>query len=336
MNFILKIVNMLFSTKISIWHMCCLFGNIMKMNSPTSVKPGIYDFTDYRLYLKALFEYEKSQGLFSYSIFAERAGFLSRSYLRTVISGKRNLTEPAMAKVIVGFNLNMTEAEAFRALVRANQAQTFKEKNYHWENFLKLQPCKSQKQIVDGYEYLSKMINPLLIVLLKQNHIKKDTAHLMKLTGLPKTEITSALDSLEKLGAIVKSDTDQYEATQFSFTTPGDVSNYAVQKYHATALDQAKEKLHLSPKEREFQSLTMALSEDEFKFLKKKIKNFMDEVEAMFSGPRPKSEKAYVINLNLVPTTSEFIRKDEKSASQNTDVSIFASKNEAQMKEKLL
>lgn len=309
----------------------------MKTNVLNPSKPAIYEFTDYRLYLKALFEFEKAQSEFSYSIFAERAGFLSRSYLRTVITGKRNLTEPAMAKVVVGFNINITEAEAFRTLVRANQAQTFKERNYHWENFLKLQPKKTQKQIVDGYEYLSKMINPLLIVLLKQKHIQKDITNLMKLTNMSKADLVDSIEALEKIGAVIKIDDGQYEATQFSFSTPDEVSNLAVQKYHANVLDQAKERLNLPPQQREFQSLMMALSEDEFKFLKKKIKNFMDEVEGLFSGPRPKSEKAYVINMNLVPMTSEFIRKDEKSASQKTEVSIIASKAEAQLlKEKLL
>src|SRR4051812_14946020 len=105
-----------------------------------NVKPSIFEFVDYRAFLKAMIDFEKSRGEFSYSIFAERAGFQSRSYLRTVITGKRNLTADATSKVIVGFALNLKEGEAFRALVYFNQASKFDERHHYWELFLNYRP----------------------------------------------------------------------------------------------------------------------------------------------------------------------------------------------------
>ncbi|MCK6598996.1 MAG: TIGR02147 family protein [Bdellovibrionaceae bacterium] len=283
-----------------------------------NVKPIIYEYTDYRLYLKALYEFEKTHGDFSYSTFAQRAGFQARSYLRTVITGKRNLTANAIEKVIVGFNLELSEGEAFRALVRFNQCQKFSEKHHYWDQFLKQRPKKSKSVVVDEYYYLARMAYPILLVILKQNHIKNTMEELSRLTGLSKSELQDGLQTLEKIGAVVKTGTESYSASLNNFKTHDEVPNVAVQKFHSNILEKAIEGLNLPTAKREYQSLIMALSEEEFLYLKKRVKNFMDEIEELFSGQRQKSEKVYSININLLPISPDFIREQKNQASQKS------------------
>lgn len=283
-----------------------------------NVKPIIYEFTDYRLYLKSLYDFEKEQGDFSYSVFAERAGFQARSYLRTVITGKRNLTANAIEKIIIGFNLELSEGEAFRALVKFNQCQKFAEKHHYWEQFLKQRPKKNNSVTADEYYYLARMAYPILLVILKQNHIKNNTEELARLTGLSKTDVQEGLQTLEKIGAVVKTGAETYAAALNNFKTHDEVPNVAVQKFHSNILEKAIEGLNLPPAKREYQSLMMALSEEEFLYLKKRVKNFMDEIEELFSGQRPKSEKVYSININLLPISPDFIREQKNQASQKS------------------
>jgi uncharacterized protein (TIGR02147 family) len=290
------------------------------LNSNSTLnRPLVFDFTDYRLYIKTLFEYEKSVGEFSYAVFAMRAGFQARSYLRTVITGKRNLSTAAIDKVIVGFNLSLNESEAFRCLVYFNQSQTFTERTRYWERFLKLRPKKASSIIVDEYNYLARMAYPILLVIMKQAHVLQTPEELARLTNLSVSEVREGLETLVKIGALVKTDENKYAALQNNFQTQDDMPNVAVQKFHSNILEKAKESLSLPTSKREFQSLMLALSESEFQYLKKRLKNFCDEIENLYCGPRPLSERVYSINLNLVPISPDFIRPSQRAASQKSE-----------------
>lgn len=283
-----------------------------------NVKPQIFDFLDYRAFLKAMIDFEKAHTDFSYSIFAERAGFQSRAYLRTVVTGKRNLSSEAINKVIVGFGMNLIDGDAFRALVKFNQATKFAEKHHYWELFLKQRPKNKKSLTVDAYNFLAKMSYPILLVLMQQNHIAKNKSELARLTNLNLNEVTEGLKTLIELGAVIEISPEQYQATPHNLKTTDDVPNIAIQKFHDNMLNKAKETLNLDPTLREFQSLMMALNQDEFDYLRKRVRSLIEEVEEKFSGSRPKSEKVYSLNINLIPITSDFIR-DEESASQKLE-----------------
>jgi uncharacterized protein (TIGR02147 family) len=284
----------------------------------SNLRPSIYDYTDYRLFLKSSYEYEKSNGDFSYSVFAERAGFQSRSYLRTVITGKRNLTANAIAKIIFGFKLDLREGEAFRALVHFNQCQKFEEKHHYWELFLKQRPKKNNFLCADEYHYLARMAYPIMLVILKQKNIVNDVNELSRLTNLSISEVEEGLKTLVKINALTKTEAGEYQTHDYVLRTKDDVANVAVQKFHANILEKAKQALDLPTSKREFQSLMLALSESEFAQLKQRLKDFMDDVEEHFSGSKEKSEKVYSVHLNLVPITPDFIRNEKSNTSQKS------------------
>lgn len=81
-------------------------------------RPKIFDYHDYRIFLKDFFDYSKEKnGKFSFRFFAQRAGFNSGSILKLVIDGKKNLTNESINKISNGFKLKKREYEFFEKLV---------------------------------------------------------------------------------------------------------------------------------------------------------------------------------------------------------------------------
>jgi uncharacterized protein (TIGR02147 family) len=287
------------------------------MENIESTKPNIFEYTDYRAYLKAAYDFEKQRSNFSYAQFAERAGLKARSFLRTVITGKRNLTADALSKFVVGLALDYEEGEAFKALVHFNQAADFKSRQHYWESFLKLRPKNQKRQrVADEYLYLARMAYPILLVLLRQNHVDKSTEALAKMSGLKIHEVEEGLKTLLQLGALKEAHSGEMIVTSEGFVTSNDTPSIARQTFHINMLEKAKHCVQLDPSEREFQSMMVPLNKEELLYLKQRIRAVVAEVDEKFGGKRPNSEKIYSLNINLIPITPDFIREEKKSVSQ--------------------
>lgn len=86
--------------------------------------PSIFGYEDFRRFLKDRFAAEKrANPAFSYGVLAQRAGIPSRSHLKLVINGKRNLTPDYLKRYAKGFRLAPEEMECLHHLVEWNQAR---------------------------------------------------------------------------------------------------------------------------------------------------------------------------------------------------------------------
>src|SRR3954468_7248338 len=90
----------------------------------------VYDFLDYRAYLRAHYEAAKrTQRSFSFRSFAKLAGLRSPNFLKLVIEGERNLGADSVPRFSVALGLEASEAEFFSDLVAFNQATSLADKN---------------------------------------------------------------------------------------------------------------------------------------------------------------------------------------------------------------
>ena len=106
--------------------------------------PLISEYTDYRKYLKDMYEYRKrneSTGMraYSYSHFSAAADIKSPNYLKLIIEGKRNLSDDMIGRFARALRLEKQRAEEFKALVLYGQADEPVERNKYLK-MLKL--CK--------------------------------------------------------------------------------------------------------------------------------------------------------------------------------------------------
>jgi len=93
---------------------------------------SIYDYTDYRRFLKDQFlEKKKTNPLFSYRSFNRVAGITSSAFLKQVLDGKRNLGNRGIQMVARGFCLTEAETRHFEYLVKFNQSETEAERDLY-------------------------------------------------------------------------------------------------------------------------------------------------------------------------------------------------------------
>lgn len=86
---------------------------------------SIWDFADYRTYLKQAFAAAKAQGTpVSNRWLARQLGLKSFSFITMMLQGKRNLTRANREKLARLLGLSGEEGDYFAALVEFNQART--------------------------------------------------------------------------------------------------------------------------------------------------------------------------------------------------------------------
>lgn len=81
-------------------------------------KPSVYQYVDYRAFLKDRFLWQQSQdSSFSQRKLARTAGFANPGFFNEVIQGRRKLSAAAVERMASGLGLETNEAEFLRVLV---------------------------------------------------------------------------------------------------------------------------------------------------------------------------------------------------------------------------
>jgi uncharacterized protein (TIGR02147 family) len=96
----------------------------MEAGPKIPVRPNVYQYDDFRAYLKAAFEGLKAEdSSWSYRKFAREAGISNPGYLLDVIIGKRTLSRNQALKMAPIFGLNEAETEFLLLLAEFGQAK---------------------------------------------------------------------------------------------------------------------------------------------------------------------------------------------------------------------
>ena len=108
--------------------------------------PRIYDYFNYRNFLQDFYLEKKSiDSRFSFQSFADRCGFKSKSFIKLVMDGKKNLTDESVQRLNMVLKLGEKAFSYFSLLVKFNQSRTLKERNKFFaklDSFNKRNPAK--------------------------------------------------------------------------------------------------------------------------------------------------------------------------------------------------
>src|SRR5262245_22843026 len=113
------------------------FGAMPLSSQEMTEDVPLFQYFDYRDFLRDRYRVLKARRRFSYRLFARRAGFRSSNIFKLVMEGRRNLTEKSSRMFAKGLRLNRSEGEYFRELVLFNQAATHEEKNERYRQLLR-------------------------------------------------------------------------------------------------------------------------------------------------------------------------------------------------------
>lgn len=272
-------------------------------------KLNIYEYDNYRTYLKNLYQSLKEQkSHFSFRYFSRMAGFRSPNFLKLVMEGKRNLTAQSIDKFAFALKLNKEETSFFRNLVLLNQASTVEEKKFYAEQLIrtrlyrKIYPLKQAQ-----YDYYTNWYYIPIRELVGVEGFKEDPNWIARKLAPPitATDAEKALKKLEQLGLIKRNEEGKLVQTERFVSTGDEVASASVSQWHKEMIQKGAEAIDRFPAmERDISSVTLGLSEQSAGQVKELIQRFRKELMTI-SKQDQKAEGVYQINFQLFPLTKK-------------------------------
>jgi uncharacterized protein (TIGR02147 family) len=272
----------------------------------------IFDFTDYRAYLKAYFidrkERDKS---FSHRWLARRLELATSNFIMLVMQGKRNLTSGLCLAISEVFKHTKKEAEYFENIVGFNQAKTGKEKDLYFSRMMAFRKNLKVDKIAEWqYEYYSNWHHPVIRELVASPHFSGDPAALAKmlLPSITPQQVKHSIELLAKLGMIERRG-KKYHQTSPLLTTGPEVNSLAVANFHRNMGRLAIEALDRVPREeRNISSSTIFITGETFDTIRKRIEEFRKELLGLADAGQ-QGERVYQMNFQLFPVSKPIRNK---------------------------
>lgn len=278
--------------------------------------PSIYDFLDYRQFLRAWYEAEKNRlPAFSYRYFARKAGFSSPNFLKLVIDGDRNLSPESVDRFATALKFTQDEERFFRDLVAYNQARNLSEKNLLFDRVIASKRFQEWRKLDSSLlEYLRHWYYPAIreLAALPDFQARPDWIRKRLVADLEPAEIEKALSVLEELGLLVRDARGELTRSDQTVSTGPRVlgeARIAARALIREMLERASESMETVPAEwRELGSVTVAIRASTVAELKERIVLFRRELlERCDQDEAP--EEVYQFNVQLFPLTAR--RKEE-------------------------
>jgi len=266
----------------------------------------LWDYEDYHTYLHDWIELRKSQtSTMSYRWLADKCGFSSRSFLRRIALGEKNLSLVAAHRLSKAMNHDPAEAEYFATLVALGNARTPKDREHHRQRLGQL-PRPRQGRILSAGEF--ELFRDWYIVPLRELvtafPFAEDWHRLGQQLDPPISgeQAREAVQLLLELG-LLRKDGDVYQQVESNLSTPTRAASRLVRQYQQKTLELAGQSLTRHDRElRHISTLTVGLDEDGFQVVRERIRNFRRELIALASEI-PRSDRVYQVNLQLFPLT---------------------------------
>ncbi|MET0282891.1 MAG: TIGR02147 family protein [Polyangiales bacterium] len=270
--------------------------------------PDVFDFDDYRAFLRAHYAHKKASGRgFSLRVFSRLAGLTSSNYLKLVMDGDRNLGAEAAERFASACGLEASRASYFVELVALQQAKTQPERERAYEHLRSHRRFRQAHPLDDEYAaYHAHWYVPAVRELAARKDFEADpkwiAARLMP--AITSRQATRALKVLRELGLLVE-DKGKLRQAHALVKTPDKPLSHHVVRFHRVMMERAAEALDLVPREqREIASLTLCLSDRQLRALKAELAQLRGELLRKY-GAEADAKRVVQLNLHMFPLSIE-------------------------------
>jgi uncharacterized protein (TIGR02147 family) len=265
---------------------------------------SIFDYTDYRKFLKDCYEQRKAQHPeFTYRHLAAKAGFQSPGFFTQVLQAKSDLSSRLIPSIAEAFGLKPMEFRYFELMVRYNQADTHEEKKSFFERMIRYKKGNVRTINPDEYEFYDKWYYSAIRAALHYYRFDGDCRKLARMVApaITPAEAKKAVAVLERLGLIQKNDTGVYELTQTHITTGLSTDSIVINNFVINTLEIAKDAFYRFPKDsRSFSALTLSVSAGGYEQIKRRADAFRQEIIDLVKADTD-IDRAYQVNIQIFP-----------------------------------
>ncbi len=266
---------------------------------------NIFEYIDYRKFLDDTIRQKliSRRGL-SLRALAKRAGFSSPGYCKMLIQNKRNLSVHSARRLAAALGLTNMSAEYFEHLVEFNQAKSFTNRKLSLATMHSIIQNLKTSHTSQIFAVEQTWYN-LAILELGSCHnftLTPETVY-GALQGVVNLEqIKSSFLFLIDHGFLQKKRKNYFVIQNSTLKTADEVMSVYVQEIHKQTTQLARQALKLPLEQREFQCITLALSQERFRHLKKRIKEICHEIATHYSYDKLATD-VYHINMQAYPIT---------------------------------
>ena len=285
---------------------------------PKPASVNVFEYLDYRAYLRAYYTAEKQRrAAFSHRFFSRQAGLRSPNFLKLVMDGERNLGPETVPKFAKALGLVGEAAAFFTDLVTFTQAESVADKNRAFERISASRRFRSARRIEgDLFKYLSHWYNPAVRELAAREDFQENPKWIA--TQLrPKistAEAGAALDLLLSLGLLVRDQqSGKIARGEPTLTTEHQtVRSLAVTNFHRQMLERASASIEeIPPSERDLAALTVCVGPATAALVKERIHKFREELTQLCDADTS-SSIVYQLNIQWFPLSATPGQEDGK------------------------
>jgi len=266
----------------------------------------VFEYRDYRQYLKDYYQEEKKKPIFSYRLFAQRGSITNPVLLKLVIDSKRNLTKSTIQKFSNALQLSKSESDYFEYLVFYNQAKTSQEKQVYLE---KLQGIGKRINVFflsrDQYEFYHTWYHSAIRELAVFMKWESDYMKLGSALHPPikPREARRSIKLLLKLGLLQRKKDGDYSQSQPTISSGPiheDVT-LAIRRLHKEWAKLGLEALENTPQsDRDITGTTVGISHKNFNRITQEIREFRKRIMSI-STEEPQIDRVYQLTVNFFP-----------------------------------
>ena len=274
---------------------------------------SVFEYRNYREYIRDFYESRKRCSAFTWREFAKLAGFSSSGFLKLVCDGKTRLSKVAVEKVVPALGLFGAQAEYFRLMVAFCDSQQPDVRRTSFERMMKI-ASENRVEFLEAksFAYFSSWANPALRELapIMPGATPLEMGHTL-VPAISAAEARESLELQESLGLLTKDECGNYHQTSEGVSSTREVVSATVvnmQKQYAQLAAEALERY--SREYRHVSGLTMGLDREAYERLAAELDAFRKKVVEILSNVKS-YDRVYRMNLQLFPLSKK-VEKNEK------------------------
>jgi uncharacterized protein (TIGR02147 family) len=274
-----------------------------------SAAPAVYDFLDYRAFLRAFYTAEKiRRPAFSHRLFSRLAGLRSPNFLKLVMDGERNLGDESVPKFVKALGLDSEAGAFFSDLVTFTQADNVAEKNRAFERIAASRRFRAARRI-DGdlFTYLSHWYYPAVRELAAHPQFQEDPKWIANQLRpkISSADAGAAIRLLLSLGLLVRdASTGKIVRGEPTITTEHEVRSLAAANFHRQMLERAAASIDTVPRDkRDLAALTVCVRPETAALVKERIHKFREELTQLCDADT-QGTTVYQFNVQWFPLSA--------------------------------
>jgi uncharacterized protein (TIGR02147 family) len=280
---------------------------------------SIFEYTDYREYLKDLIRNKKQkQSSYSIRLLSMKAGIKSPGFLSMVLNNKRNITDECATRITSALGLGKKEERYFLLMVEYTHTKRLESKHEILQQMLALSRSNPVRNLLpEQFEFYDKWYYSVMRELVEVTEVNDSNfEHIAELFNPPirSKEVRQAIQILTKLGLIHKNEKGRYIRRDTLISCGDDVRSVVVGKYQSAMIELADAALKKLPREqRDFSTATLSIDKDSFVQITECCNRFRKEILSIASRVET-PDRILQVNIQCFPVSKVETGTDDLGA----------------------